>query len=214
MRSKKVTATLFQQEHLVHFLIPRRIFQDAANFIVRPPYHFAVQSMPVIPKTPQIRQAVVITVSDSCHAGSRVDLSGPAVAEHLRAAGFTVLGSEIVPDDQPQIQQALLRHATGNILVVTTGGTGIAARDITPEATRAVCERLIEGIPEYMRADGLRQSPMAPLSRAVCGSRGAALLLNLPGSPAGAVASLAAVLPLLCHALDLLAGHTAHPPQP
>lgn len=173
----------------------------------------AVQSISVghsihIPKFP--RHAVVITVSDSCFIGTRVDRSGPAVAEVLREAGYQVAHTEIVPDEQSVIEAALTRLATGNHFVATTGGTGLAARDVTPEATRAVCDRLVEGIAEHMRAEGLRQSPMAPLSRAVCGTRGGSLVLNLPGSTAGAVAAVQAVLPLVGHALDILAGRTEH----
>jgi molybdenum cofactor synthesis domain-containing protein len=95
-------------------------------------------------------------------------------------------------------------------LIVTTGGTGIAKRDVTPEATAAVCERLIPGIPELMRSEGLKQTPRSPLSRALCGTRGSTLLLNLPGSPNGAVESLRTVLPLVIHAMELLAGNTEH----
>jgi len=156
------------------------------------------------------RQAVVITVSDRCHSGTRQDLSGPAVFEVLQGARYEVVHTEIVPDEQVAIEQTIIRLAVGNILVVTTGGTGIAPRDVTPEATRAVCERIVEGIAEFIRAEGLRQTRMAPLSRGICGIRGASLVLNLPGNTAGAIASLQSVLPLLAHALDLLAGNTEH----
>src|SRR5207302_7355385 len=97
-------------------------------------------------------------------------------------------------------------------LVVTTGGTGIAARDVTPEATRAVCDRLVEGVAERMRAEGAKKTPMAALSRAVCGVRGQSLLLNLPGSPTAATESLASVIEIIPHALELLRGHTEHRP--
>lgn len=104
-----------------------------------------------------------------------------------------------------------IRHAAGTAkLVVTTGGTGIGSRDVTPEATRAVCDRLLDGVPELMRAEGRRDTPMAALSRALCGTLGTSLVLNLPGSPAGAVSSLQAVLPILPHAVDLLDGKTEH----
>ena len=154
--------------------------------------------------------AAVVTVSDSAARGERADLSGPATAEVLRQHGFEVVISRVVADDQQQIEDALVHSAEQVQLVVTTGGTGIAERDVTPEATRAVCYKLIEGIPEKMRADGLAQTPYAILSRGVCGVRGRSLILNLPGSPKGAVDSLQAVVHILPHAIDLLAGKTGH----
>ena len=160
--------------------------------------------------TPDLTAAVV-TVSDSCARGEREDLSGPAVSAFLKNNNFVVVASEIVPDEQPAIQDILCRLAEQVRFVVTTGGTGIASRDVTPEATRAVCHRLLEGIPERMRLDGARKTPLAALSRAVCGTRGRAMILNLPGSPSGAVESLEAVIALVPHALELLAGNTKHP---
>lgn len=154
--------------------------------------------------------AIVITVSDSAFNGHREDLSGPAVSDFLDDHGFEVRGSAIVPDDAAQIKDVLLDACPRADLVVTTGGTGIALRDITPEITREVCERLIEGIPERMRAEGLKHTPLAPLSRAVCGTRGSTLILNLPGSPKGSVESLQAVIELLPHMIDLLHGKTGH----
>ncbi len=161
-------------------------------------------------------RAIVITVSDSRSAGEREDLSGPAVARVLTDAGFAVDPVLLVPDDQPQLEQALRLHTRSARLVVTTGGTGIAPRDVTPEATRAVCDRLIEGIAEQMRTAGLAETPFAALSRGLCGTCGQSIILNLPGSPRGAVTSLQAVLHLLPHALRVLAGsetHADHPPQ-
>ena len=134
--------------------------------------------------------AAVVTVSDSCARGEREDRSGPAVAELLEKLRFSVVAREVVPDDSIQIQNLLIRLSREVRLVVTTGGTGIAPRDVTPEATAAVCDRLVEGVAECMRREGVKKTPFAALSRGVCGVRGTALILNLPGSPAGAVESL------------------------
>ena len=154
--------------------------------------------------------AAVLTVSDSVSRGEREDRSGPGVAELLRQNGFEVVHQEVVPDDQHRIEDALVRLSDGARVVVTTGGTGIAARDVTPEATRAVCTRFVDGIPEKMRTDGRAATPYAVLSRGVCGIRGQSLILNLPGSPTGAQESLLSVIDLLPHMLDLLAGKTGH----
>ena len=154
--------------------------------------------------------AAVLTVSDSCARGERVDASGPAVAQALRSARFEVTVQRVVPDDQPAIEAALRELSSQAQLVVTTGGTGIAPRDVTPEATRAVSERLVEGLAERMRSEGMKKTPFAALSRATCGVMGQSLLLNLPGSPAAAVESLAAVIESLPHALELLRGKTEH----
>ncbi len=161
-------------------------------------------------------KAAVLTVSDSASAGSRADLSGPAVKELLQKNHFAVEKMEIVPDEQKVIEAALRRLAASAPLVVTTGGTGIAARDVTPEATRAVCTRLVEGISERMRSEGAKKTPLAALSRGVCGICGTSLILNLPGSPKAAVEleSLEAVIELLPHALELLQGKTSHAENP
>lgn len=155
-------------------------------------------------------KAAVITISDSVARGKRTDRSGPATAEVLRQHGFDVMQQRAVVDDQDEIERTLIQLAEQVELIVTTGGTGVAERDVTPEATRAVCSKLIDGIPQKMRAEGMASTEFAILSRGVCGVRGHSLILNLPGSPAGAVDSLQSVIEILPHALDLLAGNTGH----
>lgn len=164
------------------------------------------------PATALPRSAAVITVSDSCSKGLREDLSGPAVARELDAAGFETALRITVPDDQRVLEDALRHAAATAALVVTTGGTGVGLRDVTPEATRAVCDRLLDGVAELMRTEGRLETPLSVLSRAVCGTRGSSLILNVPGSPRGAVSSLRTALPVLSHALDLLEGRTEHEP--
>jgi molybdenum cofactor synthesis domain-containing protein len=163
---------------------------------------------------PTDTRVVVLTISDRCAAGQQEDRSGPAVVQMLEDAGAAAIITEVLPDDLDLIAAALRRHAASAALVVTTGGTGLAARDVTPEATRIVCHQLVDGLAERMRSAGLAQTPLAALSRGICGvvrtSAAAALVVNLPGSPGGATTSLAAILPLLPHAIDLLAGNTAH----
>lgn len=160
--------------------------------------------------TPEGTLAAVLTVSDSCARGEKKDLSGPAVEEALEGHGFRIVARAIVADEREAIQEKLIEMCRRARLVVTTGGTGIAPRDVTPEATRAVCERLVEGIAECMRAEGMRKTRFAALGRGVCGVRGASLILNLPGSPTGAVESLEVVADLLPHALELIEGKTEH----
>lgn len=156
-------------------------------------------------------RARVITCSDAAARGERDDLSGPAVRELLVARGYDVFDIIIVPDEIEKISRAIVESIDeGNRLIVTTGGTGIAARDVTPEATMRVCERVVPGFGELMRARSLEKTPMAPLSRAQAATRGTALVVNLPGSVKGAVENLSFVIDLIPHALDLLEGKTAH----
>ncbi len=160
--------------------------------------------------TPEVLTAAVLTVSDSSARGEREDLSGPAVAEVLTRQNFQVVVREIVPDERTAIAAVIVKLALQARLVVTTGGTGIAKRDVTPEATRAVCDRLLEGVAERMRIEGSKKTPFAALSRGLCGVKGESIILNVPGSPKGAVESLEAVVELLPHALQLLGGNTEH----
>jgi len=154
--------------------------------------------------------AAVLTVSDSAARGERQDLSGPAVKAALEEKGFRVVKTAIVPDGRSEIEVAIMELCRWAQLVVTTGGTGIADRDVTPEATLSVCEHIVPGIGERMRSEGAKKTPLAALSRGVCGVRAKTLVLNLPGSPTAAADSLAAVIDILPHALELLAGQTAH----
>ena len=154
--------------------------------------------------------AAILTISDSSYQGLREDLSGPRLKRYLSDEGFEIVLSKIVPDEIDVIVSSLREAAAQARLVVTTGGTGISARDVTPEATIQACNRLIDGIPELMRAEGMKHTPMATLSRAQCGSIGNSLVVNLPGNPAGAEQSLRSIVHLIPHALDLLAGKTEH----
>ena len=155
--------------------------------------------------------AAVLTVSERSFRGERPDTSGPLVSAILKNAGYEVKETALVPDDQTQIEATLCRLADeSNVqLVVTTGGTGFSPRDVTPEATLAVCERMTPGIPEAMRYVSMQVTNRAMLSRAQAGIRGKTLILNLPGSPNAAQENLEAVLPALSHGLEMLSGKSA-----
>ncbi len=155
--------------------------------------------------------AAVVTVSDRSFRGERPDGTGPAVAALLEKAGYQVIETAIVPDEQPEVEKMLARLADGSgaALIATAGGTGFSPRDVTPEATLAVCARLVPGIPEAMRAASLAVTPRAMLSRAAAGIRNRSLIINLPGSPKAAAENLEAVLPALSHGLEMLRGGPA-----
>lgn len=152
---------------------------------------------------------MVITVSDGVSAGVREDLSGVAVADLLSEHGFDVERT-LVPDEVDEIAAAIIDAVSSAHLVVTTGGTGFSHRDVTPEATASVLEKEAPGLVHAMLAGGLEKTPMAALTRARAGSIGNCLVLNVPGSPRGATESLGAVLDVIPHALQLLAGDTRH----
>lgn len=148
----------------------------------------------------------ILTLSDRSAKGERADLSGPALADLVRASGWSVAKQAILPDDESAIRAALIEWADGGEvdIILTTGGTGFAPRDVTPEATRKVIDREAPGLAEAMRTDSLKKTPHAMLSRAVAGIRGRTLIINLPGSPKGAVENLQTVQPVLPHAVQLL----------
>jgi molybdenum cofactor synthesis domain-containing protein len=157
-------------------------------------------------------RAAIVTVSDSVAEGTREDRSGAVLRERVEALGWQVTAQEIVPDETDRIASVLTRLAdSGQVsLILTTGGTGIAARDVTPEAARTMIEREIPGLGEMMRAEGRKLTPFAALSRSMAGVRGRVLIVNLPGSPKGALESLDAIVQLIPHIIDLIEGRTGH----
>jgi molybdopterin adenylyltransferase len=161
-------------------------------------------------------RAVVITVSDACSRGEREDRSGEELVRLLNELGAEIVERVVMSDDLDPLSQALLQFAErSNVnLIVTTGGTGLGPRDNTPEATRKVIEREAQGISEAMRAQTLKNTPMSMISRGVSGICSGSLIINLPGSPRAVRESFAVIKPVLSHAVDLLAGRTAHPNNP
>lgn len=151
-------------------------------------------------------KAAVLTISDSASRGEREDLSGPAVVEELQNLKAEIVATEILPDDRKMIASRLRHFADSGManLIVTTGGTGMSPRDLTPEATRDVIEREAPGLAEVMRSESLKITPLAALSRSVCGTRGRSLIINLPGSVRGARENFAAIARMLPHAISLL----------
>ena len=153
-------------------------------------------------------RVVILTISDSVSHGVRGDASGPALHERCLQLGWDVVAQAVLPDEPASIRERLISLVNDGAaeLILTTGGTGIGPRDSTPEATKEACQKLLPGIPEVMREYGRKKNPRAALSRAVAGIRGRVLIVNLPGSPRGAVESLDAVAELLPHALEVLRG--------
>ncbi len=153
-------------------------------------------------------RAGILTVSDRSSQGLREDASGPELERILRSRGFEVMWTDVVPDEENEIRKMLIHWADecNADLILTTGGTGLSPRDVTPEATIAVTERLVPGLAEAMRAESLKKTPHAMISRAVAGIRGSSLIINLPGSPRGARENLEVVLPTLEHAISKLQG--------
>ena len=157
-------------------------------------------------------RAVVITASDACASGEREDTSGATLVQLLTDLGAQIIATKILSDDLDPLTQSLIEFADRDDvnLIITTGGTGLGPRDNTPEATQRIIEREAPGIAEAIRAESLKATPMAMLSRGICGVRSGTLIVNLPGSPKAVKETFAVVAPVLPHALDLLAGRTSH----
>lgn len=157
-------------------------------------------------------RVAILTISDSAAAGTREDLSGPAIRTRCQELNWPVVAAALVGDDEAAIASQLKEWTDNSIatVILTTGGTGVAPRDVTPEATRRVIEREIPGIAESMRSTGLNQTKFSILSRAVAGTRGTTLIVNFPGSPRGALYSFNAIEGVIPHLVDLLAGRTGH----
>lgn len=151
-------------------------------------------------------RVAIITVSDSSYAGTREDQSGPCIAALVSAEGYTVVNTCVVPDDMAQIQAALTQGCDCADLVLTTGGTGFGPRDVTPEATTIICEKMVPGIPEAMRTFSMQVTPRAMLTRSVAGIFRRSLIVNLPGSPKAVEECLTYILPSLSHGLEVLIG--------
>ncbi|MCL5025861.1 MAG: MogA/MoaB family molybdenum cofactor biosynthesis protein [Chloroflexi bacterium] len=156
----------------------------------------------------------ILTLSDKAARGERVDTSGPAIARMLAAVHgettYAIVSQQIIPDERDLIETTLQEWADGVDLILTTGGTGLGPRDVTPEATGTVIDRGVPGLAEAIRAESLKRTPFAMLSRGVAGAIGTCLIINLPGSERAVRESLAVVMPVLPHAVELLHGHTEH----